>query len=102
MPKSEAVAHKFGSSVRTLVVNGRTSSLLRWRPINELAAAHCPAAIRKFPKNNPTPRFWLPQRDLTFVDVRLYGKKVLTIAHHDYSVNLSVAVDASIERTESF
>ena len=39
--------------------------------------------------------FWLPQRDMTFVDVRLYGKKVLTIDHHDYSVNLSVAIDGT-------
>lgn len=45
--------------------------------------------------------FWLPQRDMTFVDVRLYGKKVLTIDHHDYSVNLSVALDGSIEKTQS-
>jgi outer membrane lipoprotein-sorting protein len=45
--------------------------------------------------------FWFPQRDMTFVDVRLYGKKVLTIDHHDYSVNLSVAVDGSIEKTQS-
>jgi hypothetical protein len=45
--------------------------------------------------------FWLPQRDITFVDVRLYGKKVLTIDHHDYSVNLSVAVDGSIEKAQS-
>jgi hypothetical protein len=45
--------------------------------------------------------FWLPQRDMTFVDVRLYGKKVLTIDHHDYSVNLSVAIDGSIEKTQS-
>jgi outer membrane lipoprotein-sorting protein len=29
---------------------------------------------------------WLPQRDETFVDVRLYGKKVLTIDHRDYMV----------------
>jgi hypothetical protein len=46
--------------------------------------------------------FWLPQRDMTFVDVRLYGKKVLTIDHHDYSVNSSLAVDASVEKTQSF
>src|ERR1700751_2914492 len=46
--------------------------------------------------------FWLPQRDMTFVDVRLYGKKVLTIDHHDYIVNLSVALDGSIEKTQSF
>jgi len=32
-------------------------------------------------------RFWLPQKDQTFVQVRLYGKKVLTIAHQDYVVN---------------
>jgi hypothetical protein len=31
--------------------------------------------------------FWLPQRDVTFVQVRLYGKKALTIDHQDYSVN---------------
>ena len=46
--------------------------------------------------------FWLPQRDMTFVDVRLYGKRVLTIDHHDYSVNSSLAVDASVEKTQSF
>jgi hypothetical protein len=31
--------------------------------------------------------FWLPQKDQTFVQVRLYGKKVLTIAHQNYVVN---------------
>jgi len=31
--------------------------------------------------------FWLPQRDETFVQVRLYGKKVLTIEHQNYVVN---------------
>jgi len=31
--------------------------------------------------------FWLPQRDETFVQVRLYGKKVVTIDHQDYVVN---------------
>jgi outer membrane lipoprotein-sorting protein len=46
--------------------------------------------------------YWLPQRDRTFVDVWLYGKKVLTIDHRDYRVNRSVAVDGSIEKTESF
>jgi hypothetical protein len=30
--------------------------------------------------------FWLPQRDETFVHVRLYGRKVLTIDHRDYTV----------------
>jgi outer membrane lipoprotein-sorting protein len=30
--------------------------------------------------------FWLPYRDETNVEVRLYGKKVLTIDHRDYAV----------------
>jgi len=30
--------------------------------------------------------FWLPQKDTTIVQVRLYGKKVLTIDHRDYAV----------------
>ena len=33
--------------------------------------------------------FWLPQKDETVVQVRLYGKKVLTIAHESYVVNAS-------------
>ena len=33
--------------------------------------------------------FWLPQKDQTFVQVRLYGKKVLTITHQDYVVNVA-------------
>ena len=31
--------------------------------------------------------FWLPQTDETFVEVRLYGKKVLTIEHQNYLIN---------------
>jgi hypothetical protein len=31
--------------------------------------------------------FWLPQKDQTLVQVRLYGKKILTIDHLDYVVN---------------
>jgi hypothetical protein len=31
--------------------------------------------------------FWLPQKDQTLVQVRLYGKKVLTIERRDYMVN---------------
>ena len=30
--------------------------------------------------------FWLPQRDETLVQVRMYGKKMLTIDHQDYIV----------------
>ena len=32
-------------------------------------------------------KFWLPQRDETLVQVRLYGKSVVTIDHQDYLVN---------------
>jgi Outer membrane lipoprotein-sorting protein len=31
--------------------------------------------------------FWLPSRDETFVDVKLYGKKILSIEHHIGRVN---------------
>lgn len=31
--------------------------------------------------------FWLPARDETFVEVRLYGKKILSIEHHISRVN---------------
>jgi hypothetical protein len=31
--------------------------------------------------------FWLPYKDETFVDMKLYGKKVLTIDHRDYTIN---------------
>jgi outer membrane lipoprotein-sorting protein len=31
--------------------------------------------------------FWLPVKDETFVDVRLYGKKILKIEHHTVTVN---------------
>ena len=40
--------------------------------------------VREYQKIN---EFWLPRRDETFVHVRLYGKKVLTIDHRDYTVN---------------
>ena len=39
-------------------------------------------------------RFWLPQKDQTLVQVRLYGKKVLTIDHRDYVVNVGQSKDA--------
>jgi hypothetical protein len=37
--------------------------------------------------------FWLPQKDQTMVQVRLYGKKVLTIDHRDYVVNAGQSQD---------
>jgi hypothetical protein len=50
----------------------------------------------------PQGGFWLPQKDETFVQVRLCGKKVLTINHPDYSMNRSLADNGSVERTQSF
>ena len=38
--------------------------------------------------------FWLPQKDQTLVQVRLYGKKLLTIDHRDYAVNAGQSKDA--------
>jgi len=38
--------------------------------------------------------FWLPQKDQTLVQVRLYGKKVLTIEHRDYVVNAARSKEA--------
>ena len=46
--------------------------------------------------------FWLPLKDETFVQVRLYGKSVLTIDHKDYVVNRGVVGYASIERGGKF
>ena len=34
--------------------------------------------------------FWLPQRDETFVQVKFYGRHVLTIEHRDYVVNVPI------------
>jgi len=49
--------------------------------------------VRQYQK---TDEFWLPQKDQTFVQVRLYGNKVLTIDHRDYVVN---AVQSKEPRT---
>jgi outer membrane lipoprotein-sorting protein len=38
--------------------------------------------------------FWLPQKDQTLVQVRLYGKKILTIEHRNYIVNSGQSKDA--------
>ena len=46
--------------------------------------------------------FWLPQRDMTFVQVRLYGKKALTIDHQEYNVNRSVASNGSFGRAQTY
>jgi hypothetical protein len=41
--------------------------------------------------------FWLSERDETFVQVRMYGKKVLTIDHRDYSITGASDAQASIQ-----
>jgi hypothetical protein len=40
--------------------------------------------------------FWLPRKNQTLVQVRLYGKKVLTIDHRDYVVNAGQSKDARV------
>ena len=49
----------------------------------------------------PQGGFWLPQKDETFVQVRVCGMKVLTINHPDYSMNRSTVDNRSLERTQS-
>jgi hypothetical protein len=46
--------------------------------------------------------FWLPQRDETFVQVRLYGKRVLTIDHQDYVVRPVIDKNDSVQNVGSF
>jgi len=41
--------------------------------------------------------FWLPLKDETFVQVRMYGKKILTIDHADYAVRAK-ALEAESRR----
>ena len=43
--------------------------------------------VRQYQKING---FWFPEKDQTQVQVRLYGKKVLTIEHQNYVVNASL------------
>jgi hypothetical protein len=50
--------------------------------------------------------FWLPERDQTLVQVRLYGKKILKIEHRNYAVNTgqstnarSIVREAAVTRT---
>jgi outer membrane lipoprotein-sorting protein len=40
--------------------------------------------VREYEKVND---FWLPQKDATTVDVRMYGRKILSIEHHIDTVN---------------
>jgi hypothetical protein len=40
--------------------------------------------------------FWLPEKDQTLVQVRLYGKKILKIDHRNYVVNAGQSTNARI------
>jgi hypothetical protein len=41
--------------------------------------------------------FWLSQKDETFVQVRLYGEKVLTIDHQNYTIDAASTTQDSIQ-----
>ncbi|HMK29025.1 MAG TPA: hypothetical protein VK473_05015 [Terriglobales bacterium] len=45
--------------------------------------------------------FWLPEKDQTFVQVRLYGKKVLTIEHQNYVVNAAQKTERSTQEARA-
>ena len=51
----------------------------------------CADFVRQYQKIDG---FWLPQKDQTLVQVRLYGKKVLTIDHRNYVVNARQSKEA--------
>ncbi len=46
--------------------------------------------------------FWLPEKDETFVEVRLYGQKALTINHQDYTVNRTVNNNESLRNVSGY
>jgi hypothetical protein len=45
--------------------------------------------------------FWLSEKDETFVKVRMYGQKVLTIDHQNYSVTGARNAEESAQNTEN-
>jgi hypothetical protein len=55
--------------------------------------------VRKYQKIDG---FWLPQKDETFVQVRLYGKKILTIDHKDYIVRPTIDKNDSDQNVGNF
>jgi hypothetical protein len=55
--------------------------------------------VRKYQKIG---NFWLPQRDQTSVQVRLYGKNVLIIDHQDYVVNPTNDKVAAVQPMRSY
>jgi hypothetical protein len=45
--------------------------------------------------------FWLPQKDETFVQVRMYGKKVLTIEHQNYTLTGARNSEEPVQNAEN-
>lgn len=45
--------------------------------------------------------FWLSSKDETFVKVRMYGEKVLTIDHDNYSISAVGSADESVQDAEN-
>ena len=45
--------------------------------------------------------FWLSKKDETFVKVRMYGQKVLTIDHQNYSISAAGTADESVQDAEN-
>ena len=39
------------------------------------------------PHKRPNDGFWLPFKDETFVEVKMYGRKVFTVDHQNYVMN---------------
>ena len=54
--------------------------------------------VRKYQKIDG---FWLPQRDETHVQVRIYGQKVLTIDHQNYIVTGVRNTEESVQNAEN-
>jgi len=53
--------------------------------------------VRKYQKIDG---FWLPQKDETHVQVRMYGHKVLTIDHQNYTIAGTRATEESFQNAE--
>jgi hypothetical protein len=45
--------------------------------------------------------FWLPQKDETYVQVRMYGQKILTIDHQNYIVTGTRNTEESVQNAEN-
>ena len=45
--------------------------------------------------------FWLPKKDETFVKVRMYGHKVLTIDHQNYSIAGARSIEESAQNADN-